>query len=688
MNLWQSDTMHLQGMRFLVWGGANTLVTYLLFLVFALFLHPQAAYALVFLLGIAIAFFGNARWVFQSIPAWRMAPLYLLVYLCQYIINAGGLALLDKEYHFPPWLSLGTSMCISVPMGFLLNRFFFARHSERVMRTKICIPQGTLVLFGVLLGAVLYAPLLHGYWLGDDFANLRSAYRCLETGGWRQMLHDQFFRGVSEGGAFFRPLIVVSLYLNYLLAGKAYSGWILPNIVVHLCNGVLIWRVLLRLRRVNGQRTEATLPAELSAVLFLVSPFIAEGVYWVSARSDQWVTLFTLIGLLFWIGESHHEPNGSRLSGSYLLPIMLLPALLFKESATILPLQLTLIWFSAPQVWGRGRGWALIACYVLVVGFFIWRIKLFGDPFTVYNNLGYTAASHSLAGRIHALVSALRSLWPWLQGFAGNDTALAVDSICLLAFGLLACLAVGSVLTQGWRLPLAFTCAAFGLMLATLINLGGMGASGEGGRLFYSPMSWFLLSFGVALNIEANHRLVGLIRAVGILLAVVSLPLGTVLLHHRIEAVTDVQHRLEHLVADIPKSLSTIPGSTLLLVPDNVGPIVAVRNGQGGLVAPPLQHEDMLAQIIPTLDDNIGKRFKQYGDGLIAKLNGWPMPKPSSRLDSENWPHWIACMPSGKSNLVMFSAPSPVSDEDTWVAKVRSGAAHEGCPPPSYGFSP
>ena len=213
-------------------------------------------------------------------------------------------------------------------------------------------PLSLLLLLGLGAGTVLYAPLLDGYWLGDDLSNLWGAHRWAEDGNWTGLLETQFFSGVSEGGGFFRPLIIVSLNLNYLAAGTNYAGWFSVNLLVHLFNGLLIYALVGRLREIGCVTQTSPWPALYAAVSFTLCPFLAEGVYWVSARSDQWVSFFSLLGLWFWIGWSSGD---SPVTGAKWLPVILLPALMFKESATILPMQIGLFWLAVPSLRDRPR---------------------------------------------------------------------------------------------------------------------------------------------------------------------------------------------------------------------------------------------------------------------------------------------------------------------------------------------
>ena len=108
------------------------------------------------------------------------------------------------------------------------------------------------------------------------------------------------------------PVLYTSFWLDSMLWGFAKPvGFHLTNVVLHGCNAVLLWRVLLRLN-VPG--------AWLIAAVFAVHPLRAEAVVWVIARKDLLATLFYLLAMSCWLmvrergGYNKHGANASPLS--------------------------------------------------------------------------------------------------------------------------------------------------------------------------------------------------------------------------------------------------------------------------------------------------------------------------------------------------------------------------------------
>ncbi len=116
-----------RGARFLAFGLFNTLLTYAIYCVLVAWMHPQAAYALVFALGIVLAYVGNAAWVFRARLRWSALAPYAALYLGQYAANAAAVHLLTQELHMGPRTALAVSLVVVTPLSFALNHLMLGR---------------------------------------------------------------------------------------------------------------------------------------------------------------------------------------------------------------------------------------------------------------------------------------------------------------------------------------------------------------------------------------------------------------------------------------------------------------------------------------------------------------------------------------------------------------------------------
>ena len=121
------DAPQREGVRFIAFGAFNSLVTYAAYWVLVAWLHPQLAFAIVFAAGIALAYAGNALWVFRAPVRARTAAVYPAIYLVQYLICAGLLHLLVERAGMGSRLAGFVAMVLVVPLSFALNRALLKR---------------------------------------------------------------------------------------------------------------------------------------------------------------------------------------------------------------------------------------------------------------------------------------------------------------------------------------------------------------------------------------------------------------------------------------------------------------------------------------------------------------------------------------------------------------------------------
>ncbi|SDD35196.1 GtrA family protein [Aquimonas voraii] len=655
-----------QALRFLLAGGANTAITYALFWVLSAWMHHQLALAVAFATGIGLAYLLNSRFVFATTGSARSALGYPLVYLATYALNATLVETAVRLLGWPPRLALLGAIAIVVPVSFGLNRWWLLRGVSPAWPSE---DRAAAVLLGLALlaTALLYAPGYGGYWLGDDFSNLHRAYVWALKSETLPQLLGLFTRSVSEGAAFFRPAILASLSFDYLHSGTCYGGWFLYNHGLHLANMTLVAAVVMRLSARAGL-AQARLPAALAATLFGLSPVLAEGVWWVSARSDLSVTFLALLALWLWIGRPE-----ARL-GAAALPLLMLPALLFKESAALLPLQFALLWLAMPELRERRRGIALLFAFGLMLAFLAWRAHLFGDAWQVY---GGDAPRPPASER---LASVATSLWPWALGWSSGQVSVLLAHLVLLALA-----AAGALLAAQRRLAvLALAAAGGGALLATFLNLGGLIASGEGGRLFYGPLAFLALALGLACARDPAAAQTPTLRAAALSFTALAALAGALLLWPLLQTAWRTQDALRGTAAALP-ALAAREGPMLLLMPDHVGPVVALRNGQSTLVLRPLQAEGLLHQILPTLPQELALRHGQYAQGLLdrldsARLQHWDADAMAASVadTSPRWPQRIGCWSQSQDSVVEFPAPPP-EDADAWTARILAEARAHDC---------
>jgi protein O-mannosyl-transferase len=128
----------------------------------------------------------------------------------------------------------------------------------------------------------------------------------------------------------YHPLTMLSLYINHLISGEQAWSYHLFNLLFHLVNCILVFRLVLLLTGRN------VIIALTTAVLFGIHPMHVESVAWVAERKDVLYGLFFLAGLI-----SYTKYVDSNSKKEYVLSILfLILSLLSKPAAVIFPLAL------------------------------------------------------------------------------------------------------------------------------------------------------------------------------------------------------------------------------------------------------------------------------------------------------------------------------------------------------------
>lgn len=117
-------------LKFIGVGGINTIVSYLLYALLALFLNYQIAYALAFVFGIVLSFFLSTRYVFAVEKTLKKFILFPLVYLVQYILGAGLLELIVSVFHIDKFLAPLFVTASLIPVSYILSKKILADSSS------------------------------------------------------------------------------------------------------------------------------------------------------------------------------------------------------------------------------------------------------------------------------------------------------------------------------------------------------------------------------------------------------------------------------------------------------------------------------------------------------------------------------------------------------------------------------
>ncbi len=133
-------------------------------------------------------------------------------------------------------------------------------------------------------------------------------------------------------GGNYAPIQMLSYLIDYSIWGVRPAGFILTNILLHTCNGLLFYHILIML----GSRRWWAL---LAASIFLLHPVQVESVVWIAQRKNLLAMTFFLLALIgYLLYRARGWADGRAFYIASLVAFVL--ALLSKSVVVILPVVL------------------------------------------------------------------------------------------------------------------------------------------------------------------------------------------------------------------------------------------------------------------------------------------------------------------------------------------------------------
>ncbi len=195
-----------------------------------------------------------------------------------------------------------------------------------------------LALIAAILLAAFYPVVLAGVSRIDDFTLVEALDR---SQGWS--LRSIFFPG-SENGYYYRPLLILTYYLDKSLFGALPGIMHLENIVLHVLNAILVY-FLTRQLLTTDERNASYIPLS-AALLFGLHPLSSESVNWISGRTDLLAGLFVLASTLLLL---QYKSNRRRLHLSMAFLALLFAALTKETALSFLPGALLIMHANEPD---------------------------------------------------------------------------------------------------------------------------------------------------------------------------------------------------------------------------------------------------------------------------------------------------------------------------------------------------
>jgi tetratricopeptide (TPR) repeat protein len=140
------------------------------------------------------------------------------------------------------------------------------------------------------------------------------------------------FSPLFQSESYLRPLPLLSLYIEGLVAGRNPTVSHVVNVLIHLGSTYLVYLLARDALRWEGRAARLSWPALLLAAFFAVHPALTEAVVWVSSRFDLMATFFVLLGL--WCAT---RQGWRDWRVAVAVAACFLTAVLCKESAAVFP---------------------------------------------------------------------------------------------------------------------------------------------------------------------------------------------------------------------------------------------------------------------------------------------------------------------------------------------------------------
>lgn len=196
----------------------------------------------------------------------------------------------------------------------------FARLSEKI-RPHL-VPLLLLIIATTLVYGRVRGHDFQVTWDDDRYVIDNPMVHGLSIKHIKQSFSEQYFGNYA-------PLHLISYMLDFELWKLWPGGYLLTNLLLHIVNGLLIYRLFFSL---HNDRILAT----VGAALFLLHPLQVESVAWVSQRKNLLAMLFFLLAWEWY--RLYRDTDGYRRIWNYLFSVILFTcAILSKSVAVIFP---------------------------------------------------------------------------------------------------------------------------------------------------------------------------------------------------------------------------------------------------------------------------------------------------------------------------------------------------------------
>lgn len=519
-----------------------------------------------------------------------------------------------------------------------------------------------------MIALALHLRVVRGDFLSDDFSHIWWISEADRRGELLRWLGQLFYLPLESGNFAYRPIVFASYGLDWLLYGTNPSGWHATNLVIHLLNGAMLFR-LARDVAAKAQVGDALFVGTSASALHIAIPFAGESTFWPVGRFDLLACFFSLLFLRAVLLSGTKERRVRWVAGAFLIF-----ALLSKESA--MPMLVVGAMLLYAQQWACmddssshasrmilaarktfDRYWPVLFIATLYLG---WRLLLFGSAWKVYPDSQWPQSLQILLQRVSTLAIPIQ--------FVYAPQAIAVTIVIGVAvlvwlFGARA--AVHRATLQSRVLTLSLLAATILYFAAPASSFPIAAITGEGMRNLYLP--WMLLSVFVAMAVGGHERRVLIL----LLLLLVSF-VGQA---RMLRVWGGAAHEMALIKAAIPAMARTVPEHqfALALLPDHIEVAPFARNAQGALFLPPQQETSHIARIVTMTPLQFAEWEKHFDDNTIGRIKG-----PSVVFDRNTF-FGVFCWLPARQQFQLLNARPVIGDAPAWERRTLAEGAQREC---------
>jgi len=241
-----------------------------------------------------------------------------------------------------------------------------------------------LLLFALTAGLICYLNAFRNDFVWDDQALILENPNVQQPNGFKAFFNGSIAEGSPRESPYFRPLYMLSFWLDYQIWGAHPLGFHLTNLIFHLLNVWLLFQLISHLSIRTGS-------AFFASIFFAVHPALTESVTSISGRGWLIAGFFLLSALLCFV--TYREGMMRKNRGWFLAAcLFFLLALLAMEIAMVFPL-LVLLYDSMNRL-SEKRHWKQLflphaILWVLLAVFLFLRMFAAGSGWFSYGSLHF-----------------------------------------------------------------------------------------------------------------------------------------------------------------------------------------------------------------------------------------------------------------------------------------------------------